>query len=119
MKLLANSSCGYHVLDRSRHTAKKYLRDEKLHEATGSKLFKKRDLVNNSFYEVELAKAHIEHKESISVGFFIPKYAKFLMLELYYLFLNELCDVIKFKELEKDTDLLFLALVQKVLEMCI
>ena len=62
MKLLANSSYGYQIVDRSRHTVTKYLNDEKTNAAINSKLFKKLDPVNNSLYEVELAKAQIEHK---------------------------------------------------------
>ena len=57
MKLLANSSSGYQMLDPSWHTVTKYLGDEKTHAAINSGLFKRLDLVNNSFYEVELAKA--------------------------------------------------------------
>ena len=49
-------------MDRSRHTVTKYLADKKTHAAINSKLFKKLDHVNNSLYEVELAKAQIEHK---------------------------------------------------------
>ena len=56
-KLLANSSYGYQIMDRSRHTVTKYLTDEKTHAAFISKMFKKLDHVNNSLYEVELAKA--------------------------------------------------------------
>ena len=80
MKLLANSSYGYQIMDRSRHTVTKYLSDEKKHAAINSKLFKKLDHVNNSFFEVELAKAQIEHREPIIVGFFILQYAKLRML---------------------------------------
>ena len=76
MKLLANSSCGYQIMDRSRHTVTKYLSDEKTHGAINSELFKKLEHVNNSLYEIELAKAQIEHKEPIIVGFFILQYAK-------------------------------------------
>ena len=76
MKLLANSSYGYQITDRSRHTVTKYLSDEKTHAAIISKLFKKLDLLNISLYEVELAKAEIQHKEPIIVGFFILQYAK-------------------------------------------
>ena len=65
MKLLANSSYGYQIMDRSRHTVTKYLSDEKTHAAINSKLLKKLDHLNNSVYGVELAKAHIEHKEPI------------------------------------------------------
>ena len=68
MKLLANSSYGYQIKDRSRHSVTKYVTDEKIHAAINSKLFKKLDHVNNSLYKIELAKAQIEHKEPIIVG---------------------------------------------------
>ena len=103
MKLLANSSYGYQIMDRSRHTVTKYLSDEKTHAAINSKLFKRLDHLNNSLYEVELAKAEIEHKEPIIVGFFIPQYAKLRMLELYYNAFSRLCGVNKFEELFPST----------------
>ena len=84
-----------------------------------SKLFTKLDHLNNSFYEVELAKAEIEHKEPMIVGFFILQYAKLRLLELYYNFFIRFCDVGKFEELEKDTESLYLALAEKELEVCI
>ena len=116
MKLLPNSFYGYQIMDRSRHTVTKYITDEKAHAAIKSKLFKKLDHVNNSLYEVELAKAQIEHTEPIIVGFFILHYAKLRMLELYYNFFTRFCDVNKFEALEMDTDLLYLALAEKELE---
>ena len=119
MKLLGNSSYGYQNMDRSRHTVTKYRTDKKTHGAINSKLFKKLDHVNNSLYEVELAKAQIEHKEPILVVFFILHYAKFRMLELYYNFFTKICDVNKLEELEMDTDSLYLALAEKELEDCI
>ena len=75
--------------------------------------------MKNSSYEVELAKAEIEHKETIIVRFFILQYAKLRMLELYYNFFTRFCDVNKFEELEMDTDSLYLALAEKELEDCI
>ena len=116
MKLLANSSYGYHIMDRSRHTVTKYLSDKKTHAAINSKLFKKLDHVNDSLYEVELARAQIEHKEPLIVDFFILQYAKLRMLELHYNFFTRFCDVNKFEELEMDTDSLYLALAEKELE---
>ena len=89
LKLLTNSSYGYQIMDRSRHTVTKYLSHEK-HAAINGKLFKKLDHVNNSLYEVELAKSQIEHKEPIIVGFFVLQYAKLRMLELYYDFFTRL-----------------------------
>ena len=119
MKLLANSSYGYQIMDRSRHTVTRYLSDEKTHAAINGKLFKKLGHVNNSLYEVELAKAQIEHKEPIIVGFFILQYAKLRMLELYYNFFTKFCVVTKFEELEMDTDSLYLALAENEQEDCI
>ena len=117
MKLLPNSSYGYQIIDRSRHTVTKYFSNEKTHAAINSKLFKKLDHLNNSLYEFELAKAEIEHKEPIIDGFFILQYAKLRMLEPYYNLFTRFCDVNKFEELEKDTDSLYLA--KKELEDCI
>ena len=119
MKLLANSSYGYQILGRSGHTMTKYLSDEETNAATNIKLFKKLDHLNNSLYEVELAKAEIEHKEPILFGSFILQYAKLRMLELYYNFFTRFCDVNKFEELEMDTDSLYNALAEKELEDCI
>ena len=82
MKLLANSSYGYQIMDRRRHTVTKYLTAEKTHAAINSKLFKKLDHVNYSLYEVVLVKSQIEHKEPMIVGFFILQYAKHRMLNV-------------------------------------
>ena len=119
MKLLANSSFGFQIMDGSWRTLTKYLGDEKTHAAINSKLFKKLDHVNISLYEVELAKAQIEHKEPIIVRFFVLQYAKLPKLELHYNFFTKFCDVNKFEELEFGTDSLYFALAEKELEDCI
>ena len=71
LKLLANSSYGYQIMDRSRHTVTKYLNDEKTHSAFISELFKRPNHITDQLYEVELVKPEIEHREPIIVGFFI------------------------------------------------
>ena len=114
-KLFANNSYGYQIMNRSRHTVTEYLNEEKTHEAINTKLFKRLDHINDQLYEVELAKAEIEHREPIIVGFFIHQNAKLRMLELYYNFFERFCDVNKFEELEMDTDCLCLALSEKEL----
>ena len=119
MKLLADSSYGCQIMDRIWHTVTKYLSVKKTQATINSKLFKRLDHVNNSLYEVELAKAQIEHREPIIVVFLILQYAKLRMVELYYNFFTRFCDVNKFEELEKDTDSLYLALAEKELEDCI
>ena len=116
MKLLANSSYGYQIMDRSRHTVTKYLSDEKTHSSINSKLFKRPNRKTDQLYEVELVKSEMEHRESIIVGFFILQYANLRMLELYYIFFKKFCDTGKYEELEMDTDSLYLALSEKKLE---
>ena len=115
MKLLANSSRGYQIMDRI-HTVTKYLTDEKTHSAINSKMFKRPNHITDQMYEVELVKAEIEHREPIIVGFFILQYAKQRMLELYYIFFSKFCDTDKYEELEMDTNSLYLALSAENLE---
>ena len=73
-------------MDRIQHIVTKYLSGENTHAAMNSKFFKKLDHLKKALYEVELAKAQIEGNKSIIVEFFIPKYAKPRLLELYYNF---------------------------------
>ena len=96
IKLFGNSSYGYQIMDRSRHTETKYLNDEKTHKAINGKMFKLLNNVSKEVYEVELAKSNIEHREPIIVVFFILQYAKLRMMKLYYNFFDKFCDVVKF-----------------------
>ena len=116
MKLLANSSYGYRIMDRSRHTMTKYLSNEKTHRAINSKMFKRLNHITDQLYEVELVKSEIEQREPIIVGFFISQYSKLRKLEFYYNFFKNFCDTDKFEELEMDTNSLYLALSEKNLE---
>ena len=61
MKLLANSSYGYQIMDRSRHAITKYLNDEKAHKAINSKFFEKHNHLNDNLYQLESVKADVEH----------------------------------------------------------
>ena len=116
MKLLANSSYGYQIIDRSRHTVTKYLNDETARSAINHKLFKRLNFIPDQLYEVEHVKSEIEHREPIIVAFFILHYAKLRMLELYYIFFKKICDTENYEELEMDTDSLFLALSEENLD---
>ena len=116
MKLLANSSYGYQILDRNWHTVTRNLNDEKTHSAINDKLFKRLNFISDQLYEVELVKSEIEHREPILVGFFILQYAKLRILELYYNLFKKFCDTEKYEELEMDTKSLYLALSEENLE---
>ena len=116
MKLLANSSYGYQIMNCSRQTLTKFLTDEKTHSATCSKVFKQPKHKTDQLYDVELVKSEIEHREPIIVGFFILQYAKLRMLELYHSFFKKFCDTDKYEQLEMDTDSLYMALSEENLD---
>ena len=116
MKLLANNSYGYQILDCSQYTVTKYLKYEKTQSAINSKMFERLNDNNDQLYEVELVKPEIEHREPIIVGFFILQYVKQRMLELYYNFFKKFCDPDKYEELEMDIGSFYLALSEEKLE---
>ena len=62
MQLLANSSYGYQIMDRSRHTVTKFLSNEKTHEAINTNVFQRLDHINDQLYEADLAKEQIEQR---------------------------------------------------------
>ena len=116
VKFLANSSYGYQITDRRRHTVTKYLNDGKTHSAFNIKLCKRLIFITDQLYEDELVKSEIEHREPIIVGFFILQYAKLRMLELYYNFSKKFCVTEKYEELEMDTYSQYLSLLEENLE---
>ena len=79
-------------------------------------MFKQPNHITDQLCEVEVVKSEIELREPIIVGFFILKYAKQRMLELYYNFFKKFCDTDKYEELEMATDSLYLALPGEPLE---
>ena len=93
MKLLENTSCGYQIMDRSRHTETKYLNDKKTHKAINGKVFNRPNNVSKKLYKIKLVKSNTEHRDPIIVGFFILQYAKLRMLELYGSFFDKIWDV--------------------------
>ena len=116
MKLLANSSYCYQIMNRSRHTVTKDLNHEKTHSAINSKTLKRLNHITDQLYEVKLVKPEIEHREPITVEFFTSQYAKLRKLELYYNFFKNFCDTGKYEGLEMNTDSLNLALSEENLE---
>ena len=97
MKFLDNSSYGYQIMDRSRHTITKYLNDEKTRKAINEPFLKRWNTVQKDLYEIELLESTIEHKEPIIVGFFILQYAKLRVLELHYNFSTKLVMLINLR----------------------
>ena len=83
-EIVRDSSTGYQIMDKSRHTETKKLNYKKNHEAINGKLLKN---VPKDLYEVELVKLKIRHNEPIIVVFFIIQHTKLRMLQLYYILL--------------------------------
>ncbi len=119
MKLIGNSSYGYQIMDRRKHTCTKYVNDSKVDSVINNKLFNTYNQITDGVYEIGMAKKVIEHKEPIVVGFFILQYAKLRMIEFYYNFFAKFCDPNLFEEIEMDTDSLYLALGKKSIYECI
>ena len=71
MKLIANSSYGYQIMDRSKHTNTKFVVGSEVDKLVNNRMFKRFHHLPREIFEVELGKRKIEHKEPIIVGFFI------------------------------------------------
>ena len=69
MKLLGNTSYEYNIMNRSRHKITRNLSDEKTHKAINESLFKNLITIDKDFYEVDLLKSTIEHREPIILVF--------------------------------------------------
>ena len=54
LKLLGNSSFGYQIMDRSKHTMTKCLGDKKTHKAINNQFIERLKIVAKALYEVEL-----------------------------------------------------------------
>ena len=97
MKLIGNSSYGYQIMDRSRHTNTKYVKGSQVNKFINNRFFKTMNELPEQIYEVEMSKSRIDHKEPIIVGFFILQYAKLTMLQLKYNFFSPFCDKNKYE----------------------
>ena len=59
--------------------------DGKTHGVIKRKLFNQLDYIDDQLFEVEIVKSENQHKQPVIVGIFILRYAKWRMLELYFL----------------------------------
>ena len=83
-KLLGEIRCGYRIMNRSWHTVTEYLWcDGKTHAPIKSKLVNKLSQRNNAIFELDFARAEIEHEEPILVKFLILPFAKLRTMELF------------------------------------
>ena len=103
-------------MDRSRHTATKYLTDEKNPQCKYSRMFKRLNHITDQLYEVKLVRSEIEHREPIIVRFSFLQSSKLRTLEIYHNLFENFCDTDKYEELKMDTDSLHLAVSKENLK---
>ena len=120
MKLLANSSNVYKILDRSQHKLTKYLNGQKAHNITINEFFKRLNYLNDKLFEVGSANSKVQHKEHvIFCFFFILYYALLRRFEFYYFFFQSFCEFNSFEVMEMERCSLYLAPTQNSHEDCI
>ena len=113
MKLIGNSSYGFQIMDRSRHTNTKYVKGSQVDKFINNRFFMTMNELPEQIYQVEMSKSRIDHKKPIIVGFFILQYAKLTMIQLKYDFFSHFCDKNKYELIEMDTDSLYMALSEE------
>ena len=113
MKLIGNSSYGYQIMGRSRHTTTKYVKGSQVDKFINNRFFMSLNQLPEEIYEVELNNTRIIHKEPLIIDFFILQYAKLTMLQLKYNFFSTFCDKNKYELIEIDTDSLYMALSEE------
>ena len=58
----------------------------KIDKLVNHRNFKNLNVLLSSIYEVEMGKLDVQHDEPITVGFFIPQYAKLRILQPFHNF---------------------------------
>ena len=106
MKLIVNSSYGYQILDRSKHSKTQYVVGAEVDKMVNERKFKNLNVLPSYFCEVEMVKSEVNHREPIIVGLFIMQYAKLTMLQLFYKFFHIFLNSQMYDQIEMDTAVL-------------
>ena len=61
MKLIGNSSYGYKIMDRSRHTSTKYAKGSQVDKFVNNRFFESLNELLDQIYELEMSQKRIEH----------------------------------------------------------
>ena len=115
MKLLANNSYGYQIMDRCPHTVIKHLNDEKTHAANVGKRFMKLILWTMSNMKLNSPQQRLNTKNQSTSGFSTFNTQN---SGCWNSNTTEFCDVNKFEGVEMDTESLYPALAQMKSEDC-
>ena len=116
IKLIGNSSYGYQIMDRSKHSKTQYVVGAEFDTLVKERNFRNLIVLPSSIYEVEMVEQEVNHKEPIVVGFFILQYAKRTLLQLFHNYFQLFCDSQKYDLIEMDTDSGYMALSEGKVE---
>ena len=100
MKLLANSSYGYQIMDCSRHTVTKYLTDEKNHIANNSKMFKRLNHITEQLSATRnmIRESRVSSKKNLDVQKCCVSVAKDIVVMISVLTSTSLAAKVSIKE---------------------
>ena len=110
MKLLGNSGYGKTVTNIDRHRNVQYCTKAGTSSLINNKLFRQLEVVTDSAYEIEMSKGVVTYTLPLHIGFFVYHYAKLLMLQFYYDFVDRYVERPLFQYCEMDTDSAYIAL---------
>ena len=88
MKLLGNSGYGKTVTNIDKHREVKYCTEVGTSSHINNKRFRQLDVVTDDVYEITSNKVRLTYDLPLHIGFFVYQYAKLLMLEFYYDFVD-------------------------------
>lgn len=120
MKLVANSSYGSMIMDKTKHTNITYAEGQ----SAACRLVNDRRFIDlceldDNVFETELAKRSISLDLPTQLGYFVLQYAKLRMLSFYYDLLDKMIDRANFQYIAMDTDSAYLALSERRFEEAI
>ena len=103
-KLWGNSAYGRTVMRKDKHNSIKYSDESKVENYILNPLFKRVELLQDDFYEVEMIKSLSKFELPIQIGFFVYQYAKLKMLAFYHDFIDKYVDRKDYQLMYMDTD---------------
>ena len=109
-KLTGNSGYGKTITNKERHRQVKFCDDDEVPELVNSPFFRQLNTLDEDTYEVESSKKKIKIDLPLQVGFFVYQYAKLLMLQFYFDFLDKYLDRADFEYCEMDMDSAYTAI---------
>ena len=116
MKLLGNSGYGKTITNKDNHRSIYFCDDHEAPKKVNEPHFRQLNLLQEDFYEVEMAKKVIKYDLPVQISFFVYQYAKLRMLQFYYDFLDQYLDRKNYQYLEMDTDSAYIAIADKNIE---